>query len=87
MTETSFINITNKLSEYSDQIDSFVRQLDSEKEFFDMTTERVMRSELVLVAIDNDQVVGISGLERKFEITRSYSILGKNYQGTGLGKN
>jgi len=80
MKKINFLNITGNLNEYNGQIDYFLNRLDSEKEFFDLTTVRVTRSELVIGAIDNDQLVGISGLERKFGITRSYSILAKNYQ-------
>ena len=44
-----------------------------------------MKSELVLVAMDSKEIIGIAGLERKYLIPRTYIILKREYQGKGLG--
>lgn len=86
MMKINFINITDNLIGYRSQIDIFVKQLNSEKELFNLTAERVMKSELALVAMDSKEIIGIAGLERKHSIVRAYFLLRRDYQGKGIGK-
>ena len=82
----NFVNITDNLSGYRNGIDIFLNQLDSEKELFQVTTARVMKSELVLVAMHSNEIIGIAGLERKHGFGRDYIVVRKDYQGKGFGK-
>ena len=79
-------NITYHLVEYKKHIRKFLDELDSEKEFFNLTLDRVMKWEAVIVEIMNNEIIGIAGLEKKIGIFRSNVMLKKEFQGKGLGK-
>ena len=72
-------NITDTLDEYKDEINLFIEKLGSEKKYFDITTERIMKSVIVSIATDNNKIFGISGIERKYGVLRNYIILLKEY--------
>lgn len=82
----NFKNITNHLSEHYNHIDLFVRELDSEKQFFDLTTARIMRCEIVIIALGDNKIIGIAAVERKYGIARSLMMVKKDFQGKGFGK-
>jgi len=80
------LNVTDNLPAYKQQIESFLAKLDSEKEYFNLTVERVMNWELVMVEMLNEEIIAIAGLERKFGIVRNNLMIKKEFQGIGLGK-
>jgi hypothetical protein len=79
-------NITGDVNRYRDLIDTFLHGLDREKTFFNLTTERVIKSHRVMIALERNRIIGISGLERKYGFLRSYVMLGRKHQGRGLAK-
>lgn len=86
MTKLYFINITNKLNQHKDAINYFLVKLNSETEYFNLRLERILKSEVVIVAKDNNEIIGIGGLEKKYRIIRNYLLIKKEYQGRSLGK-
>lgn len=79
-------DISDNVAAYRSQIELLLDRLDTEKEFFRLTIERVMKCELVLIATENDQVIGVGALERKYGVSRSLIIVDKRYHGKGLGR-
>jgi GNAT superfamily N-acetyltransferase len=80
------LNITDNLPTYRQQIESFLGKLNSEKAYFNLTIERVMNWELVMVEMLNDEITAIAGLERKLGIVRNNLVIKKEFHGKGLGK-
>lgn len=80
------LNITDNLPTYRQQIESFLGKLNSEKAYFNLTIERVMNWELVMVEMLNEEIIAIAGLERKFGIVRNNLVIKKEFHGKGLGK-
>ncbi len=81
-----FKNITDSLNIYQDIIDTFLNTLDIEKQYFNVTLERLLKSEMILIALSEDEIIGVGGLEIKYGMSRSIIILKKGYQGKGIGK-
>jgi len=82
---TTYLNITDQLSEYEKNIRHFVSLLDSEKEFFRITPERILKSIQVIIARKGSEISGIAGLERKYFFSLAYVIVKEKYQGTIIG--
>ena len=82
---TKYLNITDQLSEYEKNIRYFVNLLDSEKEFFRITPERILKSIQVIIARKQSEICGIAGLERKYFFSLAYIIVKEKYQGTIIG--
>lgn len=81
-----FKNISDNLNAYTDMIDAFVKSLDSEKEFFHSICKKmIMESPLVIAAIDKNEIVGVTGVERKYFLHKGYALVKKKYQGKGFG--
>lgn len=80
------LNISDNLPAYKHKIGYFLEKLDSEKEYFNLTIEKVMNWELVMVEMINDEIIAIVGLERKLGIVRNNIMIKKEFQGKGLGK-
>jgi GNAT superfamily N-acetyltransferase len=81
-----FRDITDALCEYQDKINLFLSLLETERKVFNLTTERVMTSEMILIVLIGGECIGLGGLERKLEISRSIMILKQSCQGKGIGK-
>lgn len=95
----NFIDITNEISFYQDNLIEFLDNLSTEKRFFNITLDRILKSRLVIIAVDNTvtlsksksfkkrpfKIIGVAGIEKKFGIARDYVILNKNYQKLGIG--
>jgi GNAT superfamily N-acetyltransferase len=79
-------NITQNLEEYRKRLETFLDELESEREFFNLTLDRVMKWELVVVEILGNRIIGIGGLERKFGICRSNVMVKKEFHRKGLGE-
>jgi len=79
-------DITGTLSEYRDRVDMFLLSLGPEKRFFNLTVDRVMKAELMMLVLFDNEIIGLGGLERKLGISRSIIILQHNSQGKGIGK-
>ena len=82
---TTYLNITDQLSEYEKNIRHFVSLLDSEKEFFRITQERILKSIQVIIARKGSEICGIAGLERKYFFSVAYIVVKQKYQGTIIG--
>jgi len=82
---TTYLNITDQLSEYEKNIRHFVSLLDSEKEFFRITPERILKSNQVIISRKGLEICGIAGLERKYFISLAYVLVKEKYQGTIIG--
>ena len=79
-------DITDDVLCYKKEMETFIDQLDSEKKYFKLTVERVLKWELIAIETVAGEVVAIGGLEKKFGTIRSNLILRKDVQGQGLGK-
>ena len=79
-------NITDSLSQYRYPIESFISKLEGEKRYYNLTTERVMNWDLVMVEMAKDEIVAIAGLERKLGLIRSGIMLRKELHRKGFGK-
>jgi len=84
--ELEIKNITHIAYDYREHIDQFLKTLGSEKAHFNPSTERVLDSEVVLIAVLDNRIIGLGGIELKYNIPRSIIILDKTSQGKGLGK-
>jgi RimJ/RimL family protein N-acetyltransferase len=82
----SFVDLTPNIEKYRDKIDIFLKDLDTEKEFIGLNVKRLIKSELVFAALHKNEIIGISGLQKKHGISRRYTVLRRDYQGKGLGK-
>ena len=82
---TTYLNITDQLSEYEKDIRYFVSLLDSEKEFFRITPERILKSIQVIIARKGSEICGIAGLERKYFYSLTYVMVKEKYQGKTIG--
>lgn len=80
MKDIHYINITSQLAHQSVNIKDFIDALGSEMIFFEITLERMLNSVLVILALHQDKIIGITGLEKKWGIMRSYTIVKKDYQ-------
>ena len=80
------LNISDNLPAYKHRIGNFLEKLDSEKEYFNLTIEKIMNWELVMVEMLNGEIIAIAGLERKLGIVRNNLIIMEEFQGAGLGK-
>jgi len=85
--DIQYENISNQLTINYTRLTRFLDELDSEREFFHVTIERVLNSALVILAFDNEKVIGITGLEKKWGIMRSYVVVKKDYQGKRIAEN
>lgn len=82
-----YINITDNLHGYDRQIDKFLANLTSEKALFkSFDKEMILDSVMVVCILDNDNIAGIAGLEKRFLFEKSYIMISKNYQGQNLGE-
>jgi hypothetical protein len=84
--DIQFLNITDCLYVYKDRLEIFLDKMDSEKRFFNLTLERALRSEFVLIVLLNNDIIGIGGVEVKYGIPRSFIMLDKSTQGKGIGR-
>jgi len=87
MMKLEYRNITKDLDYYADTINKFLGELDDEKKYFGLKLERVLESKLVIVAIFDDQIVGITGFESKMGIIRSYVVVKKQFHGMRIAEN
>ena len=71
---------------FREQIETFLQDLESEKEFFNVTLDRIMKWESVIVETLGNRIIGIGGLERKFGACRSNVIVKKEFHRQGFGK-
>jgi RimJ/RimL family protein N-acetyltransferase len=63
----------------------FCNNLDEEKAYFNITYERILHSEWFIPEYRNDNLVGLAGIEKKYGIVRSWTIVKKEYWGKGIG--
>lgn len=80
------LNITEKKSKYNDLIENFLDSLDEEKQYFELDRERFAKFELIIIAIDNERIVGLCGLERKMGFVRTLMTIHKGHQSRGLAQ-
>lgn len=80
-----FIVLNDNVEKYKEQLSDFLNKLNSEKKYFEPTLERFIKSEIV-IALMNDEIYGIAGLEKKYSIYRNYLMLNKSCHGKGYGK-
>jgi GNAT superfamily N-acetyltransferase len=81
-----FKDISHHLIRYRSEIETFLGSLDSERRFFNVSMERITRSELVIAAFMEANIIGIAAIERRFRIPRSLMIILGSHQGRGMGK-
>lgn len=79
------IDITNEVKRNTPNLHNFISGLDKEKKHINLDIDRVLRSKMVLVAMDQNKIIGIAGFESKYKIFRSYIIVKKGYQRRGIG--
>ncbi|WP_319525802.1 GNAT family N-acetyltransferase [uncultured Desulfosarcina sp.] len=85
--EIQYVNIRNRLIELKEAIAFFNKELNSERKHFPaFDTAMVMKSDVVIAAINKEDIVGIIGMKKKFFFGKSYIIIKEGYQGLGLGK-
>lgn len=82
------VDITQDLPRYKCQITTFINQLQSEKQYFDLHPDAVLSARIhtVVAAFVNEDLAGIAYLERKKLILRDFVIVKDNFQRMGLGK-
>jgi GNAT superfamily N-acetyltransferase len=81
------MNITDNFNDYKDKIELFIKNLDTEKEYFPMIERSVINSKLIFIAINGKgEIVGIAGSEKSRFFLRTYILIQKDYQGKGVGK-
>ena len=78
--------ISDSLSGHAEQIVEFLGRTDSEKRYFNLTLERVLKAETILVAYADDALVGIGGIEVKYRLPRDFIMVDRRVQGKGLGR-
>jgi phage-related holin len=84
--ELQYRNITKEIYTYQDRIKQFLDELNEEKKYFKLTLRRILRSVLVIISTLNDQIVGITGLEKKWGIIRGYVVVKNQYQGMRIAE-
>ncbi len=78
--------LTTITREDEQQLYDFLLHLDSEKKFFNLTMARIINLELLLVILEDNKIIGVSGFERKHLIPRGIIMIRKEYHNKGLGK-
>jgi predicted acetyltransferase len=73
-------------AKWGQQISIFLNGLNIEKIFFNLTTDRILKSELIIAAIIDDEIAGIGSLENKYRVIRATIMFKSKFQGKGLGK-
>jgi predicted GNAT family acetyltransferase len=84
--DIDIIDISKRMKDYEHKIEYFIDQLGTEKRFFNLNPDRIQRSEQVLIATKNGHIAALAGLERKFGILRSYTMVRNEFQGKGVGR-
>ncbi len=79
-------DITNGLHFHAEKLEDFLNSLTVEKKFFNISLERIMSWERVMVETIDDSIAAIAGLERKYATTRSTIIVKSRFQRSGVGK-
>jgi RimJ/RimL family protein N-acetyltransferase len=77
--------ITSDFSQYKKQIEDFLSTLQSEKKYFNLTIDRLMKCEFVIIEQVNNKIIAVAGLEKKFGIIRDVIMIKAEYQRHGLG--
>ena len=82
------LDITQDLPRYRRQITTFIHQLQSEKQYFNLLPDAVLsgRAHTIVAAFVNEDLAGIGYLERKKLMLRDFVIVKGNFQRMGLGK-
>jgi len=80
------MNVTGSRRIFKKKLDDFIMRMDTEKRYFPLSLERALRSETVLLALHEGEVVGFGGVEIKYRIPRSTIMLDRKYHGKGLSK-
>lgn len=87
--DIQILDISDELEAYQEALEVFLADLGPELEFMDpdFGITKLMRSELVVVALDeNGGIVGLNATTRRFGMNKAYSVVGRRFQGKGLGK-
>ena len=79
-------NITGNAAQYKKQMEYFFNSLESEKKYFNLTMERLLKWELIMIEVSGDEIIAVAGLEKKWGIVRNNLMIKKEHQGRGLGK-
>jgi GNAT superfamily N-acetyltransferase len=81
------MNITDNFNDYKGKLELFIKNLNTEKDYFPMIERSIKNSKLIFVAInDKAEIIGIAGLEKSSFFLRTYLLIQKDYQGKGIGK-
>jgi RimJ/RimL family protein N-acetyltransferase len=81
-----YINVTNEIKNMESELGDFLDHLDGERKYFNLTLNRLLRCELLLIADYQESIIGVAGLEKKYGVTRSFIILKSEYHGKGIGR-
>jgi RimJ/RimL family protein N-acetyltransferase len=68
----------------STELRNFFESLDEEREYFNVNLERVLQSNWVIPEYVNGELAGVAGVERKYGIMRSWTIVKKDYWRQGV---
>jgi hypothetical protein len=85
--DIEFKNITGFEPVYYSKLEKFIDNLEEETIFLPITFQRVINSVLIFGAFHNNEIVGLGGVEKKYGIFRSYTIVNKKYHRLKIGKN
>ena len=87
--DLQILNISDQLEAYQKALEVFLARLGPEFEFMDpdFGLPKILRSELVLVALKEDgRIVGLSGTTRRLGTNKLYLVVSQELQGKGVGK-
>lgn len=68
-----------------EEIEKLLSELNDELKYFRITIDRVKKSKWIIPEYINGKLVGIAGIEKKFGIVRSWTIVKKEYWKKGIG--
>ena len=86
MPDIRFESIHSNIDEFQHQIDAFFKSLDTEREFFRTADkEMILKSELLIAAIDQQSIVGLASLVKRWPVHKAYTVVKKEYQTKGIG--
>lgn len=87
MTQIRFKTIGKNIKPYKEQICLFFDSLDNELIFFsNVNYDRIWNAENIILAFDNDKIIGLAGIAKYRHIFHSgYTIVKKEYHTKGVG--
>jgi RimJ/RimL family protein N-acetyltransferase len=80
------INVSNKLIQYDEILQPFLKLIPLQTEFFDLSLDRFEQSKVCLISMKNNVVTGMAGLLPRKGFMCVYIVVEKNYQRRGIAR-